>query len=89
MIQKAPPRGFCFGLNAYHAVALKSDGTVWEAGYNAYGQLGDGTSTNSRTFEKVLSNVTPVIAGQYHTLALKSDDTLWAIGYNVDGELGD
>lgn len=30
----------------YHALALKSDGTVWTWGYNNKGQLGDGTLTN-------------------------------------------
>ena len=27
-----------------HALALKSDGSLWSWGYNGYGQLGDGTS---------------------------------------------
>ena len=29
----------------YHSLAVKSDGTVWAWGYNYYGQLGDGTTT--------------------------------------------
>ena len=28
-----------------HSLALRSDGTVWAWGYNGYGQLGDGTTT--------------------------------------------
>ncbi|HEX7713521.1 MAG TPA: RCC1 domain-containing protein [Bacillota bacterium] len=31
------------------SLALKSDGTVWAWGMNTYGQLGDGTTTDSRT----------------------------------------
>jgi len=31
----------------YHTVALKQDVTVWACGYNYYGQLGDGTQTDS------------------------------------------
>jgi hypothetical protein len=29
-----------------HSLAVKADGTVWAWGYNGYGQLGDGTTTN-------------------------------------------
>jgi alpha-tubulin suppressor-like RCC1 family protein len=32
-----------------HSVALKSDGTVWAWGWNSYGQLGDGTTTDRST----------------------------------------
>ena len=30
---------------AYHSLALKSYGTVWAWGYNNFGQVGDGTTT--------------------------------------------
>ncbi len=36
-----------------HTVVLKSDGTVWASGYNGYGQLGNGTTTNSNEFVQV------------------------------------
>ena len=29
-----------------HTVAIRTDGSVWTWGYNKYGQLGDGTSTD-------------------------------------------
>ena len=38
----------------YHSLALKSDGTVWGAGYNQFGQLGDGTNTGRLTFVQAL-----------------------------------
>ena len=31
----------------YHTAAIKTDGTLWTFGYNAYGQLGDNTLTHS------------------------------------------
>jgi alpha-tubulin suppressor-like RCC1 family protein len=75
----------------YHSVALKSDGTVWAWGYNVYGQLGDGTTTQ-RTTPVQVSGLSGVIAiaggGQYWTLALKSDGTVWAWGYNGNGQFG-
>lgn len=35
------------GGAALHSLAMKSDGTVWAWGLNSYGQLGNGTNTNS------------------------------------------
>ena len=32
----------------YHSLGLKSDGTVWAWGHNAYGQLGDGTTATRK-----------------------------------------
>ena len=74
-----------------HAIALKSDGTVWAWGYNDDGQLGDGTTTNRSTPVQIsgLSDVTAIAGGWSHTIALKSDGTVWAWGNNEDGRLGD
>jgi uncharacterized repeat protein (TIGR03803 family) len=74
-----------------HTIAMKSDGTVWSWGNNAYGQLGNGTtsSVNVPTQIPTLSNVIDVSAGDYHTLVLKSDGTVWAFGHNGNGRLGD
>ena len=74
----------------YFSMALKNDGTVWSWGYNANGQLGDGTTTGKTTPVQVilLTGVTQIAAGQNHSLALKSDGTVWAWGYNGYGQLG-
>lgn len=37
----------------WHSIALKSDGTVWAWGNNTYGQLGDGSNTDSNTAVEV------------------------------------
>src|SRR5205823_208038 len=73
-----------------HSLALKSDGTVWAWGYNAYGALGNGTAISSSTPVQVsgLSGVTALAGGYGHSLALKSDGTVRAWGYNYYGELG-
>lgn len=56
----------------YHTVALKSDGSVWTWGQNTSGQLGNGTTINSRIPVKVkdtsspsgfLTNITAITAG--------------------------
>ncbi|KNY26102.1 regulator of chromosome condensation RCC1 [Pseudobacteroides cellulosolvens ATCC 35603 = DSM 2933] len=71
---------------AYHSLALKSDGMVWQSG-----QLRSSWSNTKSTVYKQfeISEVTAVAAGNGHSLALKSDGTVWAWGYNEYGQLGD
>jgi len=73
-----------------YTMALASDGTVWTWGDNAYGQLGNGTTTNSSVPVQVsgLAGVTAIAAGGFHALALKSDGTMMAWGANGNGQLG-
>ena len=40
-----------------HSFVLNSDNTVWAAGYNNIGQLGDGTLARRVSFKKIVSNV--------------------------------
>jgi len=75
-----------------HAVALRSDGTVWTWGANWADQLGNDPGTAHRaTPAQVpnLNNVTAVAAGNLHTAVLRSDGTVWAWGFNDWGQLGD
>jgi len=78
-----------------HNVALKSDGTLWAWGQNAYGQLGDGTTNDEYTPVQVglgcvppLTSVTKLGGRPYFTLAVKSDGTIWAWGMNRYGQMG-
>src|SRR5258708_4035629 len=75
---------------ANHSLALTSDGTVWAWGYNADGELGDGTTLSRNTPQHVagLHNVVAVAGGNGYSMAAEADGTLWAWGYNGDGELG-
>ena len=56
----------------YHGMALLGDGTVWAFGHNAYGQLGDGTTTRRTSPVTVpgLSGVETVTAGRAYSAAL-------------------
>ena len=47
-----------------HSMLLKSDGTVWGAGNNKFGQLGDGTKTNRNTFVQAKDSSGSMLPGQ-------------------------
>ena len=73
-----------------NSLFLKSDGSLWAMGYNASGQLGDGTYNNTNRPEQIVaSGVTAIAAGEAHSLFLKTDGSLWAMGRNDGGQLGD
>lgn len=79
-----------------HSVALCSDGSLVTWGSNYYGQLGDGSTTDSLVPVAVNSSgvlagrtVVAISAGTYHSLALCSDGVVIAWGRNFEGQLGD
>lgn len=73
-----------------HALAIRSDGTVWTWGDNTCGQLGYSVSGSYSTAKPVpgLEDVVAVAGGRRHSLAVRSDGTVWAWGDNSRGELG-
>jgi alpha-tubulin suppressor-like RCC1 family protein len=82
----------------HYSLGLLADGTVWAWGYNEWGQLGDGTTTERHTPVQVmldpglgtpLTDVTAISAGYAHSMALRSDGTVWMWGWNGVGQLGD
>lgn len=72
------------------SMVLLADGTVRTWGDGAYGQLGNGTTTNSNVPVTVsgLSNVIAIEAGGSHCMALLADGTVRTWGYNYFGALG-
>ena len=73
-----------------HCIALKEDGTIWGWGYNAVGQVGDGTTTD-RYFPVQIgmeNDWVAVYTGLYHSFGLKANGQLYAWGYNDVGQLG-
>ncbi|WP_027660832.1 RCC1 domain-containing protein [Salinispora fenicalii] len=78
---------------ANHSLAVTSAGTVLAWGFNFWGQVGDGTTTNRSTPIAVNmptgTTITTVVAGTGHSLAVTSAGTVLAWGYNSAGQLGD
>ncbi len=81
-------RGGCFD-----ALAVTSKGHVLAWGYNGFGELGNGTTTDSHTPVRVElphgTKVTAVRAGCLFSLALTSSGHVLAWGNNAAGQLGD
>ena len=78
------------GSESYHYGAIKTDGTLWMWGGNAFGNLG---TSNTTTYSSPVqvgadTNWSKVSIGYYHTVAIKTDGTLWVWGYNGYGQLG-
>lgn len=65
-----------------HILALKSDGTVWAWGSNTYGQLGNGTQSDSDNPVSVLGiqQVVAIAAGGGQSMALTSGGTVYQWG---------
>ena len=76
---------------AYHNVVLNDDGVMYAWGWNALGQLGNGTTSQTVWATRVvgLTDATSVSAGLAHTLATDSSGRVWGWGWNELGQLGD
>ena len=76
-------------------IILKEDGTVWATGRNHYGQLGNGTTTDSNKPVQVkidentyLTNVRKISTSNYYTVALTTNGEVYAWGDNGSEQLG-
>jgi alpha-tubulin suppressor-like RCC1 family protein len=78
-------------MGVHHSLLLRSTGRIRACGWNHWGQVGDGTTTDRLTIVDVpgLDQVIAVSAGYPHSLALRRDGTVWAWGENFYGQLGD
>jgi Regulator of chromosome condensation (RCC1) repeat len=83
------PIASAISVGHYHTCAI-SNGSAYCLGYNGYGELGNGTTTNSATPGIIgLPQATDLVsAGSYHTCA-NTYGGLYCWGYNGSGQLGD
>jgi len=74
-----------------HSLAIDSSGNVRAWGSNNYGQLGNGTTTNSNSPIQIsgLTDIVSVSVGRFHSIAVDSTGSVWTWGYNFNGQLGD
>lgn len=76
--------GYSFSL------ALLKNGTLWGWGFNANGQLGNGTYEYEEPFAQrlLMNSIVSVSGGYAHTLVIKKDGTVWSWGNNNHYQLG-
>ena len=76
-----------------HMCVITDDGNIYCSGKNGYGQLGDGTTTESHTPTAVTMptgrTATKISVGEDMTCAIMDDESLYCWGYNFHGQLGD
>lgn len=79
-----------------HALALKTDGSLWGWGENGNGQVGDGTTQARWQPVAIGSGFISVFASGAtwqgdggHSLGIKDDGSVWAWGNNNLGQVGD
>ena len=78
-----------------HTIMLAADGTVWGAGYNGYGQIGNGTTTDysipqrmyNEDNKKVLKGIKEVSSDFHSTYLVTEAGEAYSLGYNNYGQL--
>ena len=100
--RSSPVQTFTGGTNwksisgsSTHAIALKTDGTLWTWGCGVFGQLGDnlsGSTANKSSPVQTFSagtNWKSISTAGNHSGGIKTDGSLWLWGANINGQLGD
>lgn len=83
--------GTSAGVIIRDLMVVGSDGKVYGAGTNDYGQLGTGNTTQYSTPQPMLNitNAISVRTGGGTTIVIGADKSVWAVGNNNVGQLGD
>jgi alpha-tubulin suppressor-like RCC1 family protein len=73
-----------------HALAIRTDGSLYGWGANSFGQLGLNNTNDQRLPVRIgiETNWIQVEAGANHSVALRRDGTIWTWGGNQYGQLG-
>jgi alpha-tubulin suppressor-like RCC1 family protein len=79
-----PPQIVAIAAASYQAMALDSNGNVWEWG----AVVNSRPNLSPRQVEK-LRNITAIAVGDEHNVAVDRDGNVWVWGYHGAGNLGD
>ncbi len=76
--------------NSFASIGIiKSDGSVWFAGYNSYNQCGGGGGLVFTRESTNINNAISIGCGLQYTIIIKSDKTVWGTGEKFSCGLGD
>ncbi|TDR45927.1 alpha-tubulin suppressor-like RCC1 family protein [Tahibacter aquaticus] len=90
-VSTSVPRWLSVATGESHSCAIAANGPVYCWGYNAFGQLGDGTLTNRQTPVAVAglnSGVRQLALGSHHSCALMHSGKINCWGNGANGRLG-
>ena len=74
-----------------YAMIIKEDGTLWGVGYNQYGRIGNGNTTNQNNLVQEASGWTDwerIFVGYNSTAGLRNTSDLYVCGANNYGQYG-
>ena len=78
------------GAYSEHSCGIKADGETWCWGYDSYGDLGVGTTSDEHTPQQIQTyKFSQISTSGYHTCGYTLDERLMCWGYNSYGQLGD
>jgi len=74
----------------HHTMLLDFSGGLWTCGFNAYGRLGLGDTTNRFEPERiqVFSKIRFMSSGGHHSVVQDSQGNIWSFGWNTAAQLG-
>jgi alpha-tubulin suppressor-like RCC1 family protein len=79
------------GAGWYHSCARKADRSVWCWGFNADGELGDGTTASPKASPVQVTGLgtaaVELAVGISHTCARKADGSVWCWGFDDFGQI--
>eukprot|EP01091_Cochliopodium_minus_P011532 TRINITY_DN3293_c0_g1_i1.p1 TRINITY_DN3293_c0_g1~~TRINITY_DN3293_c0_g1_i1.p1 ORF type:complete len:414 (+),score=73.73 TRINITY_DN3293_c0_g1_i1:18-1259(+) len=76
---------------SHHTMIYTSNGDIYGAGYNSFGQLGISESANQHHFTKFKNekDIVSIGVGHYTTYLLHENGDLYSFGHNDYGQIGD
>ena len=85
-----PTMPIAIAAGGFHNVMINGDGGLYTWGWNALGQLGNGTTTPTvMAHVSAIPDPASIAAGLAHTMVTDTSGRTWAWGANAVGQLGD